>query len=151
MRGKRSPRHAADLWAHHHAAYRDPHQIVSQWHQATDIDPRLLQFTVRGSWWETLDQTGLTLLVTREYEHLVMALSIRQGRPHISFLHLPHPNGLAVDGKSGRVFAASTRNPNMIYEFAPCAGAVSATLWDSDLTGVLLPKRAHYLPGCLYL
>src|SRR5947207_1317760 len=64
------------LWAHHHAEYRDPHQIASQWHLAADIDPRLLQYTVRGDWWETLERAGLTLLVTREYEHLVMALSV---------------------------------------------------------------------------
>lgn len=139
------------LWAHHHAAYRDPHQIASQWQQAAEVDPALLHYTVRGAWWDTLEATGLTLLVTREYEHLVMALSVRKGRPHISYLHLPHPNGLAVDAVRGRVFLASTRNPNMVYEFAPCAGALTGERLDPALTGLLLPRQARYLPGCLYL
>ncbi len=156
MRRKRitsaiGPRTAEDWWAHHHAEYRDPHQIASQWHQAAEIDPALLQFRVRGAWWEILDQTGLTLLVTREYEHLVMALSVRRGRPHLSYLHLPHPNGMAVDAEHGRVFLASTRNPNMIFDFAPCTGALSGEKLECEGEGVLLPRQARYLPGCLYL
>src|SRR5262245_45170672 len=122
---RKPPLTADDLWAHHHAEYRDPHQIASQWRDASEVDPALLEYTTRGAWWDTLDATGLTLLVTREYEHLVMALSVRKGRPHVSYLHLPHPNGLAVDAERGRVFLASTRNPNMVYEFAPCSGALA--------------------------
>ncbi len=142
---------AEDLWAHHHAEYRDPHQIVSQWRQAADIDPQLLQFSVRGEWWEILDRSGLTLLVTREYEHLMMALSVRRGRPHLSYLHLPHPNGMAVEAEHGRVFVASTRNPNMIFEFVPCTGGLSGEKLEREEEGVLLPRQARYLPGCLYL
>jgi hypothetical protein len=33
---------------------------------------------------------------------------------------LPHPNGLAVDRKENRLYIASTRIPNMVYEFLPC-------------------------------
>jgi uncharacterized protein (TIGR03032 family) len=148
---RKPPLTADDLWAHHHAEYRDPHQIVSQWRDASEVDPALLQYSVRGAWWDALDATGLTLLVTREYEHLVMALSVRRGRPHVSYLHLPHPNGLAVDPERGRVFLASTRNPNMVYEFSPCAGALAGGRLARDASGVLLPSRARYLPGCLYL
>jgi uncharacterized protein (TIGR03032 family) len=89
--------------------------------------------------------------VTREYEHLVMALSFRQRRPHISYLHLPHPNGLAVHAATGRLFIASTRNPNMIFEFAPCSGGLAGEKIERELEGVLLPKQTRYLPGCLYL
>jgi uncharacterized protein (TIGR03032 family) len=148
---RKPPLTADDLWAHHHAEYRDPHQIASQWRDASEADPALLEHTTRGAWWDTLDATGLTLLVTREYEHLVMALSVRKGRPHVSYLHLPHPNGLAIDAGSGRVFLASTRNPNMVYEFAPCAGALAGGKLARATDGVLLPSRARYLPGCLYL
>jgi uncharacterized protein (TIGR03032 family) len=146
-----APLSADDLWAHHHAEYRDPHQIASQWRQAAEVDPALLQATVRGAWWETLAETGLTLLVTREYEHLVMALSVQKSRPHVSYLHLPHPNGMAVDVERGHVFVASTRNPNMVYEFAPCAGALAGEKLERGMTGRLLPTQARYLPGCLYL
>jgi uncharacterized protein (TIGR03032 family) len=142
---------AEDLWAHHHGEYRDPHQIASQWRHAGEVDAALLQYTVRGRWWQCLEQSGLTLLVTREYEHLVMALSVRRGRPHLSYLHLPHPNGMAVEAEQGHVFLASTRNPNMIFEFAPCTGAVEGEQLERGQEGVLLPRQARYLPGCLYL
>jgi hypothetical protein len=145
------PLTAEDLWAHHHAEHRDPHQIASQWRQASEVDAALLQFTVLGHWWEALEQTGLTLLVTPEYEHLVMALSVRKGRPHRSSLHLLHPNGMAVDAAQGRVILASTRNPNMVFEFAPSTGALEGEQLERGQEGVLLPRQARYLPGCLYL
>jgi uncharacterized protein (TIGR03032 family) len=144
-------RATAALWAHHHAELRDPHQIVSQWRQASEVDPALLACRVTGAWWDVLDQLGLTLLVTREYEHLVLAFCVHEGRPRTSYLHLPHPSGMAVDARRGRVHVASTRNPNVVFEFAPCAGAVPGRPAADDATGQLLPVRAHYLPGCLYL
>lgn len=141
----------AGLWAHHHAEYRDPHQVASQWRSAAETDPALLRHVVRGDWWDALEATGLTLLVTREYEHLVMAICVRGGRPHVSYMHLPHPSGIAVDRGRGRIFLASTRNPNMVYEFAPCAGTLHGDEPERDIAGVLLPSRARYLPGCLYI
>jgi uncharacterized protein (TIGR03032 family) len=143
------------LWAHHHADLRDTHQVVSQWRQASDVDPSALESRTRGDWWGTLDRAGVTLLVTREYEHLVMALGVVAGRPRVSYLHLPHPSGLAVDPARGRVFIASTRNPNVVFDFAPCGGvapggrAVAAKA--NGLAGLLLPSGARYLPGCLYI
>ena len=143
----------ASLWSHHHAELRDPHQIVCQWKQASDVDPQLLEHRVRGRWWETLDELGITLLVTREYEHLVMAFCVRDGRRRTSYLHLPHPNGLAVDPVRARVHLASTRNPNMVFEFAPCAGLLpnGRATDDRDQNGLLLPVRSRFLPGSLYL
>jgi uncharacterized protein (TIGR03032 family) len=138
------------LWAHHHAVLRDPHQIISQWSEASDIDPVLLQARARGSWWEVLGETSLTLLVTREYEHLVMALCVHAGRPRVSFLHLPHPSGVAVDRVRKRVYIASTRNPNQVLDFAPCSGAAGQDAVHERHTSLLLPVGAHFLPGCLY-
>jgi uncharacterized protein (TIGR03032 family) len=139
------------LWAYHHAELRDPHQIVSQWRQASEIDPAPLASRVTGAWWDILDQLGLTLLVTREYEHLVLAFCVHEGRPLTSYLHLPHPSGLAVDARRRRVHIASTRNPNVVFEFSPCAGAVAGRPVSDEAAGLLLPVQAHYLPGCLYL
>jgi uncharacterized protein (TIGR03032 family) len=147
-------RDAPDLeryWAHHHAELRNTHQVVSQWKQAADIDPALLESHTRGDWWGALERSGLTLLVTREYEHLVMALAVAAGRPRISYLHLPHPSGLAVDARQSRVFIASTRNPNVVFHFAPCRGLVAAARPVRESQGILLPVGARYLPGCLYL
>ncbi len=139
------------LWAHHHGELRDPHQIVTQWRQAAEVDPGLFACRVTGDWWGVLDRLGVTLIVTREYEHLVMAFCVEGGRPRTSYLHLPHPNGLAVDAATGRVHIASTRNPNVIFDFAPCAGAAPGRPGSDAPARQLLPVQSRYLPGCLYL
>jgi uncharacterized protein (TIGR03032 family) len=152
--GQRRPSKDAEmeaLWAHHHGEHRDPHQVVAQWRQPAEVNPALFECRVTGDWWDVLDGLGITLLVTREYEHLVMAFCVAGGRKRTSYLHLPHPNGLAVDAASGRVHVASTRNPNLIFDFAPCTGAAPGRRTDVEAIGQLLPVQARYVPGSLYL
>src|SRR3954451_8883085 len=111
-----------DRWREHAAALRDPAQIVAQWEPAGRVDPVLLRARATASWWELLEALEITLLVTREYEHLVVALSAPGGRPRATHLALPHPSGIAVDVKRGLVHVASTRNPNQIYTLRPVTG-----------------------------
>ena len=125
----------------HASAWRDPSEVVSNWQAASDIDPGLLQHHVRGEWWESLGEAGVTLLVSRETEHLVIALSYRDERPSVSYLRLPHPSGIAVDRAQATAHIASTRNPNQIYTLRP-------TEWDGQ---PLVPVGARFLPGRLYL
>src|SRR4051812_42565231 len=150
---KATPKHLTALWSKHNEQWRYPAQITSQWREASAIDRTLLDFRVRGAWWETLHRTAVTLLITREYEHLVMALSVAKGRPRISYLPMPHPSGLAIDRKTGLVHLASTRNPNQIYDLAPIT-AVHSRL-DAEIQAPterpLVPIRSRFLPGCLYL
>jgi uncharacterized protein (TIGR03032 family) len=142
-----------DRWEGHDAAWRDPAQVISQWAGADATDARLLHATASGRWWETLAATGLTLLVTREYEHLVVALRVSEQGPAVSHLPLPHPSGLAVDAARGLVHVASTRNPNQVYDLAP----VTHLLRRTDVRGEpvvdrpLVPIRSRFYPGCLYL
>lgn len=145
--------HMDDLWAHHHGEYRDPHQIVTGWKQASEIDPALFEQRVQGQWWDILDACQKTILVTREYEHLVMAYCVHNGRKRVSYLHLPHPNGIAVDAARQRIYIASTRNPNLIIDLAPSARFLADKIQTSnaELCGLLLPTRARYLPGSLYI
>jgi len=126
-------------------AWRDPAQITSLWQDASATDPRLLKSRARGVFWETLEKARITLLVTREYEHLVLGLTVRAGRPLMTFLPLPHPSGLAVDIPRGLVHLASTRNPNQVLELAP------ATRRGVVPERPLLPVRSRFLPGSLYL
>jgi len=141
------------LWAHHHAQWRDPAQVVSQWREAERTDSSLLRYRVRGEWWETLAAVKATLLVTREYEHLVVALCATKSGPKISYLPLPHPSGLVVDRPRQILHIASTRNPNQIYELRPVTRALARL----DVKVVtpeerpLIPVRSRFLPGCLYL
>jgi uncharacterized protein (TIGR03032 family) len=150
---RRRPAENDAFWARHDAEFRDPHEVVVQWQSAAAFDSNLLDATITGPWWDLLDSLGITLFVTREYEHLLTALSTHRASPRTSYLRLPHPNGLAFDETRNRLFVASTRNPNIVFDFAPAVDATpGARASDRRLyRGVLLPVRARYLPGSLYL
>jgi uncharacterized protein (TIGR03032 family) len=143
----------AGLWARHNAEWRDAAQITSQWEEAAATDPQSLRYRVRGRWWETLAETGMTLLITREYEHLVIAMCVDERGPRVSFMRMPHPSGIAVDRKRATAFIASTRNPNQVYDLAPVAH-LSPRLdvrLDPLTDRPLVPLRSRFLPGSLYL
>jgi len=127
-------------WARHDAEWRDAAQVASFWEEAGKLDPALLRFRARGDFWGVLDRLQATLLVSREYEHLVVALSVEDGRPLVTYLRLPHPSGLVYDRERRRLYLASTRNPNAIFELAPAAGQ-----------GALVPLSARFYPGRTYL
>jgi uncharacterized protein (TIGR03032 family) len=141
------------LRARHDAAWRDPAEVASQWERAGAVDRRLLRHTVRGAWWETLAARGLTLLVSREYEHLLVALRCDDGGPAVTYMVLPHPSGLAVDRPRGVVHVASTRNPNQVYDLMPVTALAAGANGRTPLAeaGPLVPVRSRFLPGCLYL
>jgi uncharacterized protein (TIGR03032 family) len=139
----------ADMWSRHAAEWRDTAQVCSQWREAAATDPRLLESRASKGWWSTLEQLGITLFVTREYEHLVLALSGRK----TSYFPLPHPSGLAVDRTAQRVHIASTRNPNQVYTFQPLTSLLPRT--DIKLPAnpgtPLMPATTAYYPGSLYI
>lgn len=140
-------------WERHNAEWREPAQIASLWREAAATDPRLLGCVAHGRWWETLAACDVTLLVTREYEHLVMALNAGGARPVITYLPLPHPSGLTVDRARGIVHLASTRNPNQVIDLAPVTGLLPRL--DVKVEPLrdrpLVPVRSRFFPGCLYL
>ena len=140
-------------WAGHDGQWRAPAQIVSQWREAEQIDPKLLECRVRGDWWETLEKTRATLLITREYEHLVMAMAATKTEQRISYLPLPHPSGLVADRARRLVYVASTRNPNQVYQLKPTTGMIDRldVKTTSQAARPLLPVRSWFLPGCLYI
>jgi uncharacterized protein (TIGR03032 family) len=146
----------ADLeprWTEHGAAWRDPGAVVAGWEAAGSPDPQLLRSRASAGWWDLLDRLGVTLLVTREYEHLMVALSVSGGRPLATHLRLPHPSGLAVDRDAGIVHVAATRNPNQVLDLAPVTGALpraDAAVGDSRARP-LVPLRSRFLPGALYI
>ena len=153
MTRKRGQRRLDELWEGHGARWRDPAGVISDWEGAEEVDARLLRHRVRGGFWSALERSRSTLLVSREYEHLLVALSVRDGKPRVTYLPLPHPSGIAFDKRRGIVHVASTRNPNRVFDFAPA----SATLPRGDsappkLDGrPLLPQAVRFYPGALYL
>ena len=148
-----APAELSAIWARHHAEWRDTAQVTSQWREAAQTEPRLLSHRVTGEWWELLAATGLTLLVTREYEHLVMALSCAGSEPNVTFFPMPHPSGMAVDPQRGVLHVASTRNPNQVYDLVPtCQLLARLDVPAETVAGnPLVPLRSRFLPGCLYL
>jgi uncharacterized protein (TIGR03032 family) len=135
------------LWANNGKAFRRPERVAAQWHDASQIDPAQLSQKTKGPFWDLLEELEVTLIVTREYEHMVAALSPGGS----SFLPLPHPNGLAWDASARLLYVASTRNPNMIYELKSAPGSVTRGRADPRFGGLLLPLRARYLPGSMYI
>jgi uncharacterized protein (TIGR03032 family) len=138
------------LWSRHHAEWRDSAQVASQWQEARAIDPETLRHGVAGPFWDVLAEADITLLVTREYEHLVMALGA--GRS-VTFLPLPHPSGIAVDRATGIVHIASTRNPNQVYDLRPVTDLLPRL--DVKAPAVadrpLFPAGSRFYPGCMYI
>src|SRR5687768_10095098 len=124
---KRTAADATDAVANN--AWRHPAQVIGCWEGAADPNPALLRYRTSGAFWGCLEAAGITLLVTREYEHLVIALGAPRGKPIVSYLTLPHPSGIAVDRRRNVVHVASTRNPNQIYDLA----AVDDVLPRSDV------------------
>jgi uncharacterized protein (TIGR03032 family) len=142
------------LWEHQDMEFRNPAQIVSYWQDADRIDPRLLEFETTGQWWSTLSDSAVTLLVTREYEHLLLSMHVSDSSgPTVSMMRMPHPSGLAIDHAQGVVHVASTRNPNQIFDLMPLDGLVPRL--DVDEVSLsdkpLLPVRTRFYPGCLYI
>ncbi|TMB53867.1 MAG: DUF4915 domain-containing protein [Chloroflexi bacterium] len=146
-------RRVRTLWSRHHAALRDPHRIIVQGPWDVDTDARLLQHHVRGDFWGAVEAAGGRLLISREYEHLLVALVVMRGRPRVSYMRLPHPSGMAVDPEGQRLHVASTRNPNMLFDLAPCRRFLKrrGAAAPRELETALLPVRCRYLPGALYI
>jgi len=142
------------LRAAHDLEYRDPADVIAYPGDLADIDPRLLVHEISGDWWEILGERGVTLLVSREYEHLLISLSVDEaGAAVIGMMKMPHPSGIAMDLRRGVVHVACTRNPNRILDLAPVQGLMPR----SDIRGIevdrkpLVPVAARFLPGCFYI
>ena len=143
----------AERWEKHGQEWRDPRQIASWWEDAQRTDQALLQQRARGKFWEVLQATGRTLIVSREYEHLLVALAVKNGRPHVTYMRVPHPSGLAWDPGKGALHVASTRNPNQVLELQPVESYVSRAEMPGPEpeAGLLVPARSSFYRGSLYL
>jgi uncharacterized protein (TIGR03032 family) len=135
-----------------HDRWRNPCDVVAHWENVAAPTGEQLRGVTRGRFWETLHTTGCTLLITREYEHFVIALSA-QRRPRVSYLPLPHPSGIAVNERDRCVYIASTRNPNQIITLAPVDHFISRSEAPAapPNTPTMVAVRNVTFPGCLYL
>lgn len=133
---------------------RDPNEALGAWADLRDVGVEQMEYRITGPWWDVIQELDLVILITREYEHLLMAISYdKKTGPDISIIRMPHPSGLVVDMQRNRVCVACTRNPNQIYELKP-VNSLMARYDMVDQTPVgrpLIPTRISMLPGCLYI
>ena len=133
-------------------ALRDPAKVIGGDYEANGIVSQSLDYVIEGSFLQVLEKLKITLLVTREYEHLVLALNAKKGSLRQSFLHLPHPNGIAVNRKTNKVYIASTRSPNKIIELCAANKLMDRAGYDKKKTSenYLTPSRVKYYAGAYY-
>jgi len=142
------PAAGRSIWRDADVAWRDPAEVVAQCQLSSPVSPELLRCEVRGEWWEVLERLDACVVVSREYEHLMLALVVTPDGPRRSFMTLPHPSGMVFDERSDRLYVVSTRNPNQLFVLAPTRGG---ELDPGDSRGALAPLSVSFLPGRLYL
>jgi uncharacterized protein (TIGR03032 family) len=148
------------LWEQQGAALRNPAEILAGSPSHNGIAPTTLAFGQTESveaFTELLHNLGITLLLTREYEHLVIGLTTEQTPNGVrlvqSFVHLPHPSGLVADRTNQRLYVAATRNPNQIWEFKPVRDVLRRVDYEvSHVQGApaLMPSRTKFFAGAYY-
>jgi uncharacterized protein (TIGR03032 family) len=126
--------------------------VISHWQDAASVDPKLLESQVSADWWDIIAERAVTLLVGREYEHLLISLS-SQFEPTARFMPMPHPSGIAVDRQHSKVYVASTRNPNQVFELAAASHFLDRNDIEREVhdDAPIIPLRSHFLPGCMYI
>jgi uncharacterized protein (TIGR03032 family) len=118
---------------------RDPADVIALPSVGNVALAERLRHRVTGDWWNVLGRLGVRLLVSREYEHLLVCLGLDdRGRPEVTYLPVPHPSGIAVERVSGDVWVALTRNPNQVLNLRTRHSR-------------LLPASSWFFPGSLYL
>jgi uncharacterized protein (TIGR03032 family) len=145
------------LWEQQGAALRNPAEILAGEPAQSGITPATLAFHATDPFTDLIHRLGITLVLTREYEHLVHALTSEQTPDGIrlvqTFVHLPHPSGLAADRNHSRLYVAATRNPNQIWEFKPVRAMLGRIDYEQPaLQGspVLMPSRTKLFAGAYY-
>ena len=99
------------LCSKHEDAWRDPLEIPSQIPNIASMDSKLFECRIHGQWWQVIAELGITLFVTREYEHLILAFGVVGSTPRVSFYPLPHPSGMVFHPEKNTLFIAGSRNP----------------------------------------
>ncbi len=141
-----------EIWAAQQNAWRNPLDVVSGSAMNLGIESKSLKFSLHGGFSDLLNARNISLVFTREYENILMALVPGKGKIQQSFMPLPHPSGLAFNNITRKLYIASTRNPNLIYEFSKVNSHLERKEDSKQVyEDVFLPSRIKVLPGAYYL
>ncbi len=113
-----------------------------------------LEYETSGDFWAMLDQLGVALLVTREYEHFLL-LARWQRRSVAIGNAAPASVGRLRGSRRRSLVVSSTRTPNQIMWFRP-VGRMHGTGRSSRRSRAagrdrLPPSVTRVLPGTLYI
>ena len=139
------------LWSQQNAALRHPSDIFGAPFADAGITNNTLKFTASPSFIKLLHKLKVTLVASREYENLLIALNApTSAKLEQSFFHLPHPSGIAVDHINNDMYVAATRNPNQVIKFRVTGDSLKRLKIKKQEAGYLLPAIAKYYPGEYY-
>lgn len=140
------------LWSQQNAALRHPSEIFGTSFETAGITKNTLKYTASPTFIKLLHDLKITLVASREYENLLIALNTESRKKiNQSFFHLPHPSGIAVDRNSNTMYVAATRNPNQVIEFKVTERNLDRLKFPKPKNDrVLLPARTKYYPGEYY-
>lgn len=138
-----------NLFAAQNKALRNPLQIVSG-AELNDFgfSSKSLIYKADDSIIQLLQKLKIRLLISREYEHLLIMLGAEKGKLIQTFFPVAHPSGLAIHPSGKNFYVASTRNPNRIIEFSPIS---SQDADEKSMAGHWIPSRIKIYPGATYL
>ncbi len=134
-------------------ALRDPLQIVSgAEYNGFGLEKHSLNYKVSDSFISLLQKQKISLLISREYENILIMLTASKGKLTQSFFPLAHPSGIAVHPSAKQFYVASTRNPNRIVEFSRASSEHKRIESpESKVEGKWMPSRVKFYPGATYL
>jgi uncharacterized protein (TIGR03032 family) len=140
------------LWAKQNAALRHPSEIFGTSFEHAGITANTLKYKASATFTKLLHKMGITLIASREYENMLIALNSAEGKTtKQSFFHLPHPSGIAVNRDNNTMYVAATRNPNQVIEFKTTGDHLNRLKFPKKPgAGVLVPARSKYYPGEYY-
>lgn len=139
-----------ELFLYQNELFRNPMEIVGAFLPDIKTLTKSLAFEYDNNFSEILSKLNISLIISREYEHLLISLSPDNGKIKQNFYPIAHPSGLAVN--EGKLYVASTRNPNRIVEFSPVENFMNRLDDRKKSTPLktLLPSRLKYYPGAYY-
>jgi uncharacterized protein (TIGR03032 family) len=133
-------------------AARNPIDIISNSAESLEITSKSLKFEADEKFKSKLNELGISLIISREYENLVLSISPTQNGISQSFFPLAHPSGIAYNQNEKSLIIASTRNPNRIIEFKKNSDYLSRleNKFTPESKDYLIPIRSKNYPGAYY-
>lgn len=139
------------LWEAQKKALRDPREVWTFSEKSGGVHQQTLKYHADKNFVELLASLGITLFISREYENLLISIHSDGARLHQTYIPLAHPSGIACDRENRLMYVASTRNPNIIYQFKSFGEAREKRSKHSHLfQNPMLVARKKYYPGMYY-